>query len=145
MTKKSKKTPSRLPTMSTGLTPDEAKMLNPEADITVALRDGGTTRTVEGYGHDGQEVTIRTQISNKAPDQGNGFRSPKTVKSKNLPTVQIPNLGHPSPEMPKSGNLSIGERRQEAKRLKNEGKLSQKAIAIKLGVSQKTVSNDLKS
>lgn len=107
--------------MSTRLSESEASMLDPNK-ITVTVRKG--IRTVNGYDRDGQKITIKTHISNHNLNNNNGFRS-KTVSVCDL--------------------LSIEERRKVARQLRNEEKLSQKEIADRLGVSQKTISTDLKS
>ncbi|MCR9837366.1 helix-turn-helix domain-containing protein [Vibrio harveyi] len=114
------KPPSVTPTISTSLTPNEMSMLDPN-NISVTVRNG--KRTVEGYDHNGQKVTMTTHISNNSPAQGNGFRSQ---------TMTV------------CDQLSIEERRQVARQLKDEENLSQTEIARRLGVSQKTISNDLK-
>ncbi|MDP2549490.1 helix-turn-helix domain-containing protein [Oceanobacter sp. 4_MG-2023] len=113
--------PPSLPPTSTGLTQNEVSMLD-QNNITVTVRNG--IRTVDGYDHNGQKVTIKTHISNNNPSQGNGFRSQ---------TMTV------------CDQLSIEERRKIAKQLKSEEKLSQKDIADRLGVSQKTISTDLNS
>lgn len=116
------KLPSLPPTaMSTGLSENEASMLDPN-NITVTVRNG--IRIVDGYDHNGQKITMKTHISNNNPSQSNGFRSQ---------TVTV------------CDSLSIEERRKVAKQLKDEEKLSQKDIADRLGVSQKTISTDLNS
>ena len=115
------KPPSIQPTGSTGLTAAEANMLVPD-NISVSIRNG--KRTVEGYNHNGEKVVIQTTIINGRPSQNNGFRSQTMTVCDQLP---------------------IAERREAARRLKDEEKLSQTEIARRLGVSQKTISNDLDS
>ena len=113
------KPPSIQPASSTGLTPAEESMLLPD-NISVTVRNG--RRTVEGYNQNGEKVVIQTTIMNTSPGQNNGFRSQ---------TMTV------------CDQLSIEERRATARRLKTEEKLSQTEIAKRLGVSQKTISNDL--
>ncbi len=106
-------------TRTTGLTAAEADMLQPD-NLTVSIRNG--KRTVEGYNQNGEKVVIQTTIINRDSRTNNGFRSQ---------TVTV------------CDKLSISERREAVRRLKNEANLSQTEIARRLGVSQKTVSNDL--
>lgn len=106
-------------TGSTGLTAAEANMLIPD-NISVSIWNG--KRTVEGYNQNGEKVVIQTTIINGNPNQNNGFRSQ---------TMTV------------CDQLSIPERRETARRLKSKEKLSQTEIARRLGVSQKTISNDL--
>jgi DNA-directed RNA polymerase specialized sigma24 family protein len=105
---------------STTLTETEESMLIPD-NISVSIRNG--TRIVEGYNHDGEKVVIKTTISNNNSSTGKGFRQKEVTVCDEL-----------SPE----------QRRLEAQRLKQEQKLSQAEIARFLGVSQKTISNDLR-
>jgi predicted DNA-binding protein (UPF0251 family) len=107
-------------TPSTGLTPAEENMLLPD-NISVTVRNG--KRTVEGYNRNGEKIVIQTTIMNNSSSQNNGFRSQ---------TMTV------------CDQLSVDERRAAARRLKAEEKLSQIEIAKRLGVSQKTISNDLK-
>lgn len=104
---------------STALTAAEANMLMPD-NISVLIRNG--KRIVEGYNQNGEKVVIQTTIINGNPSLNNGFRSQ---------TMTV------------CDQLSVPERREAARRLKNEEKLSQTEIARRLGVSQKTISNDL--
>ena len=115
------KLPACTSMISTQLTESELTILDPN-NITVTVRNG--KRTVDGYDRDGQKVTITTHISNSDPNQHNGFRSQTVVVC---------------------DQLSIEERRVLARKLKDEEKLSQTEIARRLGVSQKTISNDLNS
>jgi DNA-directed RNA polymerase specialized sigma24 family protein len=114
------KPPAIQSTHSTGLTPSEENMLLPD-NISVTVRNG--KRTVEGYNHNGEKVVIQTTIMNNNPTQNNGFRSQTMTVCDQLP---------------------VDERRAAARRLKAEENLSQLEIAKRLGVSQKTISNDLK-
>jgi DNA-directed RNA polymerase specialized sigma subunit len=114
------KPPSIQPASSTGLTPAEANMLIPD-NITVSVRNG--KRTVEGYNQNGEKVVIQTTIINGSPNQNNGFRSQTMTVCDQLPAE---------------------ERREAARRLRHDERLSQVEIARRLGVSQKTISNDLK-
>ncbi|EIC5077138.1 helix-turn-helix domain-containing protein [Vibrio parahaemolyticus] len=114
------KPPSITPSTSTALTQAETNMLDPN-NISVTVRNG--IRTVEGYNQNGEKVVIKTNIINGNPQNNNGFRSQ---------TMTV------------CDTLSIEERRIAARRLRDEENLSQVEIAKRLGVSQKTVSNDLK-
>lgn len=105
-------------TIQTGLTPAEADMLAPN-NISVTIRNG--KRTVEGYNQNGEKVVIQTFINSSA--QSRGFRSQTMTVCDQLP---------------------VEERREVARRMKNDDKLTQAEIAKRLGVSQKTISNDLK-
>lgn len=113
------KPPAIQQTGSTGLTAAEANMLMQD-NISVSIRNG--KRTVEGYNQNGEKVVIQTTIINGSPSQNNGFRSQTMTVCDQLP---------------------VHERRKAARRLKSEEKLSQTEIARILGVSQKTISNDL--
>ncbi len=115
------KPPAIQSTNSTALTIAEENMLVPD-NISVSIRNG--KRTVEGYNYNGEKVVIQTTIINGSPSKNNGFRS-KTM------TV--------------CDELSVAERREAVRQMKNEEKLSQIEIARRLGVSQKTISNDLNS
>jgi DNA-directed RNA polymerase specialized sigma subunit len=110
--------PSVRPVNSTALTAAEESMLVPD-NISVTVRNG--KRTVEGYNLNGEKVVIQTTIINDSPSENNGFRSQ---------TMTV------------CDQLSVEERRKAARRLKKE-KLSQEEIGLRLGVSQKTISNDL--
>lgn len=114
------KPPAIQTTNSTALTSAEANMLMPD-NISVTIRNG--KRTVEGYNLNGEKVVIQTTIMNTSPTRNNGFRSQ---------TMTV------------CDQLSIDERREAARRMKKDEKLSQTEIAKRLGVSQKTISNDLK-
>ncbi|EOT1757910.1 helix-turn-helix domain-containing protein [Citrobacter koseri] len=113
------KPPAIQPVASTGLTPAESNMLMPD-NISVSIRNG--KRTVEGYNKNGEKVVIQTTVMNVTPSQNNGFRSQ---------TMTV------------CDQLSVEERRAVVQRMKKEEKLSQVEIARRLGVSQKTISNDL--
>lgn len=115
------KPPAIQPATSTGLTPAEENMLLPD-NISVSIRNG--KRTVEGYNQNGEKVVIQTTIMNNTHNQNSGFRSQ---------TMTV------------CDQLTVEERRAAARQLKNEEKLSQTEIAKRLGVSQKTISNDLRS
>ncbi|GAB1536649.1 hypothetical protein ADMFC3_22800 [Geovibrio sp. ADMFC3] len=106
---------------STELSSFEKNMLDPN-DVSVTIRNG--KRTVEGYDLNGNKVVMTTYLSNNAAAENKGLYSQ---------TMSV------------CAGLSKEERVQEAKRLKKEEKLSQVEIAKKLDVSQKTISNDLKS
>lgn len=112
--------PSLPPTTPTGLTQAETSMLVQD-NISVTIRNG--KRTVEGYNHNGEKVVIETTIVNSSPEQSNGYRSQ---------TMSV------------CDNLDASERQQAARHMKDVEKLSQIEIAKRLGVSQKTISNDLK-
>lgn len=114
------KTPSTQPASSTSLTPAEASMLLPD-DITVSVKNG--KRTVEGYNQSGEKVVIQTTVRKASPSRNNGFRSQTMTVCDQLPAE---------------------ERREVARQLKQEENLSQVEIARRLGVSQKTISNDLR-
>lgn len=105
---------------STSLSDAEANMLQPN-NISVSIRNG--IRTVEGYNMNGEKVVIETIISNTHPTKNNGF-------------IQQ--------SMSVCDKLSPSERAKVAKQLKKEGNHTQAEIAKKLGVSQKTISTDLK-
>lgn len=105
---------------STQLSEAESNMLMPD-NINVSIKNG--IRTVEGFNANGEKVVIETILSNDDESYNSGFRQ-KTM------TV--------------CDNLEPEERRNIAKKLKKEQKLSQIEIAKRLGVSQKTISNDLK-
>lgn len=82
---------------------------------TLTIKDG--KQSLKGKTSDGRAVNVVVQ------DSGSGFREQ---------TVSICEV------------LTIKARRFEARRLRKEG-LTQTAIAAKLGVSQKTISDDLNS
>jgi len=83
--------------------------------VTITIDDG--KRTLKGRTNDGQAVNVVVR------DSGSGFKE-RTVSMCDV--------------------LTIDDRQAEAKRLKREG-FTQAVIADKLGVSQKTISNDLNS
>ncbi|MCD6619229.1 helix-turn-helix domain-containing protein [Aeromonas veronii] len=103
---------------TTSLSSDETNMLRPD-NVSVVVKNG--TRTVTGFNHQGEKVVIKTQLSNPS-DASTGFRSKSMSVCSSLP---------------------IDERQSIAKQLYAEG-LTQAEIAEHLGVSQKTISNDLK-
>jgi len=105
----------------TSLSDAEAIMLQPD-NISVTIRNG--IRTIEGFNKNGEKVVIETIISNSNPSINNGF------KQQNMSVCD---------------KLSPSERKNIAIQLKQEKKLTQAEIAKKLGVSQKTISNDLNS
>lgn len=83
--------------------------------VTITIDDG--KRTLKGRTNNGQAVNVVVR------DSGSGFKE-RTVSMCDV--------------------LTIEDRQAEAKRLKQEG-FTQAVIADKLGVSQKTISNDLNS
>lgn len=99
----------------------ETNMLRTD-DISITVHNG--IRTVEGYNKNGEKVVIETIISSNYPSDSNGFRQ------KNISVCD---------------KLSPSERKGIVKDLKDKQNYTQVEIAKKLGVSQKTVSNDLKS
>lgn len=113
--------PSLPPTTPTGLTEAETSMLAQD-NISVTIRNG--KRTVEGYNHNGEKVVIETTIVTSSSEQNKGYRSQA---------------------MSVCDNLTASERQRAARQMKDVDRLSQVEIAKKLGVSQKTISNDLKS
>ncbi|MBJ2250532.1 helix-turn-helix domain-containing protein [Pseudomonas sp. MF6784] len=84
-------------------------------EATISLKDG--KKSLKGKTANGEAINVIVR------NDGTGFKEQ---------TVSICRV------------LSISDRRIEAKRLKKEG-MSQVAIAAKLGVSQKTISDDLAS
>ncbi|WP_420592125.1 helix-turn-helix domain-containing protein [Bacterioplanoides sp.] len=102
---------------STGLTANEESILDPN-NVSVSIRNG--KRTVEGYDDQGRKVTMTTHIGQS--ERSTGFRRQS---------------------MTVCDQLSIEERKKVARQLRDEG-MTQDQIASQLGVSQKTVSNDLK-
>ena len=106
-------------TNSTALTTAEANILVPD-NISVTIRNG--KRTVEGYNYNGEKVVIQTTVFNKSTIENNALRSITMTVCDKQP---------------------VAERREEARRMKKDGKISQVEIAKRLGVSQKTISNDL--
>lgn len=83
--------------------------------VTITIEDG--KRSLKGRTNNGQAVNVVVR------DSGSGFKE-RTVSMCDV--------------------LTIDDRQAEAKRLKQEG-FTQAVIADKLGVSQKTISNDLNS
>ena len=112
-----------LPTTISGspvqLTPQEAQMLQPD-NITITIRNG--VRRVEGFNQNGEKVIIETVAYGSGQTAGTGYR----YKSMSV-----------------CESLSVEERRKVALELKSQG-LTQTEIAKRLGVSQKTISNDLR-
>lgn len=113
------KLPSTQTSHGTALNTIEEDMLDPN-NISVTIRHG--KRTVEGYNQNGDKVVIETTYMSKQSDQDDAYRSQ---------TMTVCN------------QLSKEDRRAVARTLRNENKLSQIEIAKRLGVSQKTISNDL--
>jgi DNA-directed RNA polymerase specialized sigma subunit len=103
---------------STGLSPAESQLFDSK-NITVSVKNG--VRTVEGYDHAGQKILLKTTVHSTSPDN-NGYRSQ---------TVTV------------CDKLSKEQRKVIANKLKDEEKLTQQEIAIRLGVSQRTISSDL--
>ncbi|SHO56073.1 sigma factor-like helix-turn-helix DNA-binding protein [Vibrio quintilis] len=113
--------PPSSPSHSTALLPSEAAMLLPD-NISVSIRGG--KRIVEGYNNEGEKIVIETTINNVSSNTNNGFRSQSmTICDK----------------------LTVEERRDLVHEMYNEEGLTQTEIAKRLGVSQKTISNDLLS
>ena len=113
------KLPSLPSSNLTALTESEMRELDP-SNITVTVRGG--KRTVEGYDYNGNKVVREITLYNGVPHQKAGFRQ----------------LEHTE-----CGPLSIDDRKNIARDLKKKG-MSQTDIAKRLGVSQKTISNDLR-
>ena len=109
----------KLTSNSTCLSDAEKNMLQSD-NISVTIRNG--IRTVEGYNNSGEKVVIETILSNNDATKNNGFRQQN---------------------MSVCDKLNTDERRKVAKDLRDTQKLTQLEIAKKLGVSQKTISNDL--
>ncbi|MDE0210132.1 MAG: hypothetical protein OXJ64_09630 [Boseongicola sp.] len=106
--------PTQPPALSTALTPSEESMLMPD-HVTVSIRNG--RRKVDGYDEHGRKVTITTLLSDQ-----DGLQSQLLTRC-------------PA--------LSPDDRQREAHRMKTEEKLTQEEIGRRLGVSQKTISDDL--
>ena len=101
------------------LTPQEAEMLQPD-NITVSIKNG--VRRVEGFNHNGERVVIETIVYS---------------------TEQVSNGGYRQKNMSVCEPLAPEERKRVAAKLRSEG-YTQTEIAKRLGVSQKTISNDLR-
>ncbi|WP_162502896.1 helix-turn-helix domain-containing protein [Azotobacter chroococcum] len=85
------------------------------SECVVSIKDGKSV--LKGHTLSGQAINVIVR------DSGTGFKEQ---------TVSVCDV------------LTVEARRAEAKRLRKEG-LSQTAIGARLGVSQKTISNDLNS
>jgi DNA-binding CsgD family transcriptional regulator len=68
----------------------------------------------------------------------------KTAEGQTVKMTQYIGNGVKEQTISTASELSVAERRVEAKRLYTEKKLSQQAIADQLGFSQKTISDDLR-
>ena len=98
------------------LTPQETQMFQPD-NIIISIKNG--IKRVEGFNQKGEKIILETYSSGQTTDGGYQHKS-----------------------MSVCGSLPVDERRQVASELRDQG-YTQIEIAKRLGVSQKTISNDL--